>query len=80
MKVGKVGNVGKAGGQGVQIARRLMRGAVSALALCVPGGLPAQQPPAAENVVLIMIDGVRWQEIFSGAERALLTREHGVRR
>ena len=29
------------------------------------------------NVVLIVSDGVRWQELFGGAERALLTREPG---
>jgi hypothetical protein len=30
------------------------------------------------NVVLIGPDGVRWQEVFSGAERALISREAGV--
>ena len=29
------------------------------------------------NVVLIVSDGVRWQEVFGGAERALMTRENG---
>jgi dienelactone hydrolase len=31
-----------------------------------------------ENVVLITTDGLRWQEVFGGAEEALLTREAGV--
>jgi len=31
-----------------------------------------------ENVVLITTDGLRWQEVFSGAEEALLTKEAGV--
>lgn len=39
--------------------------------------LEAQQPAATENVVLIMIDGVRWQEVFGGADTALLAGEDG---
>jgi hypothetical protein len=30
-----------------------------------------------ENVFLITIDGLRWQEVFTGAEELLLTQEHG---
>jgi hypothetical protein len=29
------------------------------------------------NVVLIVSDGLRWQEIFSGADRSLMDSEHG---
>lgn len=29
------------------------------------------------NVVLIVSDGLRWQEVFSGADASLLNREHG---
>jgi hypothetical protein len=36
---------------------------------------PARQ---TENVVLITTDGLRWQEVFSGAEEALLTKDAGV--
>ena len=35
---------------------------------------PAQQ---ADNVVLFTVDGVRWQEVFAGADEALLTEEAG---
>jgi hypothetical protein len=42
---------------------------------------PAQsQPPAAlktRNVVLIVSDGLRWQEIFTGADPLLLNEENG---
>ena len=31
----------------------------------------------AENVLLVTIDGLRWQEVFRGAEDALLNKEHG---
>ena len=29
------------------------------------------------NVVLIVLDGVRWQEVFTGADPTLLNSEHG---
>src|SRR5262249_42605112 len=29
------------------------------------------------NVVLIVLDGVRWQEVFTGADPVLLNSEHG---
>ena len=33
----------------------------------------AQSKGKTENIVLILIDGLRWQEIFRGAEFDLLT-------
>ena len=32
-----------------------------------------------ENVFLITVDGLRWQEVFTGAEAQLMTRDYGVR-
>jgi hypothetical protein len=32
---------------------------------------------AGENVVLVLIDGMRWQEVFRGAEEGLLDHRHG---
>lgn len=39
----------------------------------------AQQPAphATTHVILVTIDGLRWQEVFSGADNALLNKEHG---
>src|SRR5689334_17403857 len=34
-------------------------------------------PRATENVILLMTDGLRWQEVFSGADETLLTKEPG---
>ena len=36
-------------------------------------------PPAGKtrNVVLIVTDGLRWQEVFTGADRSLMNAEHG---
>jgi len=37
-------------------------------------GLGAQTPAAhkTENVIVVMIDGMRWQEVFGGADAGLL--------
>ena len=32
---------------------------------------------ATENVILFMTDGLRWQEVFGGAEKILLDKENG---
>jgi hypothetical protein len=48
---------------------------LAVLALSVCGSALAQ--PKTRNVVLIVSDGLRWQEIFSGADPTLLNVEHG---
>ena len=45
---------------------------LSALSVLSVGSLPAQSPTPPQHVVLIMIDGLRWQEVFSGADSLLL--------
>jgi hypothetical protein len=44
-----------------------------------PTELLADDPPphATENVILVTLDGLRWQEVFSGAEESLLDKERG---
>ncbi|MEY4940573.1 MAG: hypothetical protein RIQ93_2308, partial [Verrucomicrobiota bacterium] len=37
----------------------------------------ATAAPKTEHVFLITVDGLRWQELFSGADPALLTKEAG---
>lgn len=40
--------------------------------------VPARaQEAAARNVVLVLVDGLRWQEVFHGADRALIEHEKG---
>ena len=39
----------------------------------LPGASPAPGPAA--NVIVITLDGMRWQELFSGAERSLLGKD-----
>ena len=50
--------------------------------LCVVGIIPthgqdSQRVTKTKNVFLIVSDGLRWQEIFTGAEKDLLTTDHG---
>ena len=40
-------------------------------------GLSAQSQPKTRNVVLIVADGLRWQEVFTGADPSLLNSESG---
>jgi hypothetical protein len=39
--------------------------------------LHAQSPLKTKNVFLIVADGFRWQEVFTGADSSLLNSEHG---
>ena len=63
---------------------RFSAGAVAAASLLVSGwGSPATAAEPAEtklktkNVILVMSDGIRWQEIFRGAELGLISKEPG---
>jgi dienelactone hydrolase len=51
---------------------------LAALALAAATTVLAAPVRRTENVVLITTDGLRWQEVFGGAEEALLTKEAGV--
>ena len=44
-----------------------------------PSTVHAQAPaaPRTRNVILVMTDGFRWQEVFNGADAALMTRAAG---
>ena len=56
---------------------RVIRLALGIIAL-FSGLAPAQEPTRTGNVVLIVTDGLRWQEVFTGAERALIGLPGGV--
>ena len=51
--------------------RRLVLVSLAVLVL-VPATGAAPPPPAVTNVIVITMDGLRWQELFGGAERSLL--------
>jgi hypothetical protein len=45
-----------------------------AMAAVVPA---ARQPPAVANVIVVTMDGMRWQEVFGGLSSGLLTKDGG---
>jgi hypothetical protein len=47
------------------------------LALLCAAAVHAQSAPRTRNVVLIVSDGLRWQEVFTGADPTLLNEAHG---
>ncbi len=46
------------------------------LVVLATGTLPAQQSASVRNVFVVMTDGFRWQEVFRGADAALLTKQN----
>jgi hypothetical protein len=59
-----------------RLATRL-RVAFAALVALVAFAPVSQAQPRTRNVVLIVTDGLRWQEVFTGAERALISSKAG---
>src|SRR5690348_7318185 len=49
-----------------------MRHRYIALLAAIASYAAAQQPRKTENVILVMTDGLRWQEVFRGADAALM--------
>lgn len=69
-------------GGGASRVRRWGLAVAMLLALAPLAGRPAAaqstaQAPRTRNVVVIMSDGVRWQEVFRGADPALIDRKTG---
>ena len=38
---------------------------------------PATPPRATTHVILVTIDGLRWQDVFTGADNRMMNKEHG---
>lgn len=51
--------------------------ATAAVCLAWTGIARGQAKLATENVILVTTDGLRWQEVFSGADEGLLNKENG---
>src|ERR1700754_4391343 len=50
-----------------------MKGLYLFLLVClISGACMAQQPARARNVVIFLMDGYRWRELFKGADSAIL--------
>jgi len=56
---------------------RLQKMGLFLLAAVATTALPALAQQKTRNVVLIVCDGLRWQEVFTGADPTLLNPEHG---
>jgi hypothetical protein len=58
---------------------RVALGALLSTVALLLAGAPAhaQAAPRTRNVVLIVSDGLRWQEVFTGADPTLLNEAHG---
>jgi hypothetical protein len=56
---------------------RLRRAALSALLVLLGLSHAIAAELKTKNVVLITADGLRWQEVFRGAEDLLMTKQHG---
>lgn len=57
--------------------RLCLRLGLAAAALAASSLLHAAEPRKTRNVILVVSDGLRWQEVFRGAEAELLNKEHG---
>ena len=62
-----------------RVISRLLSGVLSSVLLALLTGAPlyAQPPLRTRNVVLIVSDGLRWQEVFTGADPTLLNEANG---
>ena len=59
----------------------LRRGTIHALILFCALANASGAPPAkhqTQNIIFVMSDGLRWQEIFRGADAPLMTKENGA--
>ena len=57
---------------------KVVRGSRLVLLALASGSLAASAGPTkTENVFVIMLDGIRWQDAFTGAEEALLNKDRG---
>lgn len=50
---------------------------LSIAALCIAQAPEPAAPRATTNVILVTLDGLRWQEVFGGADNRLMNKEHG---
>lgn len=68
---GRPADAGRAGSPAPRPAASVRRG------LAVSQASSASQPTAAANVLVVTLDGMRWQEVFGGLAAELLTKEGG---
>jgi hypothetical protein len=57
--------------------KRLLTALTCTIVLAGLAITPAQQRPPISNVLLVTLDGLRWQELFGGLQADMLTKEAG---
>jgi len=62
---------------GAATGRHALAACAVVAALLAPAVAAGPAPPDGDSVVLVLIDGMRWQEAFRGADEGLLERRHG---
>jgi len=72
-------NLAGSSGQRETPMQRLTKCALFVLIAFAFVGIAWGDPPAlkTQNVILVMTDGLRWQEVFRGADEKLMNKEHG---
>lgn len=56
---------------------RFLSSAFFVVALACPATAQPSKAPRAENIIIVTLDGFRWQELFGGADESLLNKEAG---
>lgn len=56
---------------------RRFRVLLSAAAVLASAVLNAQESHKSENIIFVMTDGLRWQEVFRGADDSLINKKYG---
>lgn len=47
------------------------------LLILIAASFACASPPQTRNILFVMTDGLRWQEVFTGADEALMNKENG---
>lgn len=58
--------------------RNVTAGRIALIALVLLACTSANAANQTRNVIFVMTDGLRWQEVFTGADLRLMTKENGV--
>src|SRR5437660_12545372 len=61
----------------IKLLKRIVTASIIGAALLLPSSIQAAANRKTQNVILITFDGLRWQEVFTGAQEALISKEHG---
>ena len=58
-------------------ALRVIMFAAALACITVPATAASPGTTKTQNIIFVMTDGLRWQEVFGGAESVIMTKENG---